>query len=209
MTDVQSSISPNEIGREATPTVAPIEVAGWVTLPVAPWRRYGARILDILISGGLGFFVFGIAFAIVAPISADNFFSLFEGRAGTLLDLFCTTVMGCIINATLMATVGTTIGKAIFGIRVRKLDGSGLGFATSFAREFKVWFVGLGLGVPLLSLATMLLCYNVLVSNGQTSWDKGHYLVMYRQSGMFQIFMNMLGVAMIIAGRLALVALGD
>jgi uncharacterized RDD family membrane protein YckC len=209
MTDIQSDVAPNEFEGDVTPTIAPSEVAGWVTLPAAPWRRYGARFLDILASGGLGFFVFGFAFAIVAPISADKFFSMFEGPGGRFLDLFCTTIMGCLINAILMATVGTTVGKAIFGIRVRKPDRSGLGFAGSFAREFKVWVFGLGFGVPILTLIAMIVGFNKLKSEGQSSWDKGHYLVMYRQAGSFQTIMNFFGVAMIIAGRLALIALSS
>lgn len=207
MTEVQTEVMSQEMERAANASIVAAEDLGWVALPVAPWRRYGARLLDILASGGLGFFVLAFAFVIVAPISADNFFSMFEGRFGRLLDLFCTTIMGCLINGILMATAGTTIGKAIFGIRVTKLDGSGLGFAGSFAREFKVWVFGLGFGIPILTLIAMIFGYNKLSSEGQSSWDKGRHLVMYRQAGGFQTMMNILGVAIIIAGRLALVEL--
>jgi uncharacterized RDD family membrane protein YckC len=176
---------------------------GWLAEPVAPWRRYGARILDVVISGTLGFIVFALAFGIVAPLSAESFFLLFEGPGGRFLDLFCSLIMAGFVNAILMGTIGTTLGKAIFGIRILLPNDEKIGLAASFHREAKVWFFGLGAGIPILSFITILISYRRLKERGQTTWDEGQYNVLYRQAGGFQTSMNIIGILLIILARIA------
>ncbi|MET0429015.1 MAG: DUF4339 domain-containing protein, partial [Microvirga sp.] len=48
---------------------------GWRANPVAPWRRWAARILDTIIHGFIGIMLAGYTWYVVAPISADAFFA--------------------------------------------------------------------------------------------------------------------------------------
>jgi uncharacterized RDD family membrane protein YckC len=174
---------------------------GWITEPVAPWRRYGARALDIIVNGGIGFTLFGFGFGLIAPQSAEQFFSIFEGPAGRFIDLFVTILAAGFFNAIVMGTTGSTLGKAIFGIKVLMPDQARLGFLACLARETKVWVFGMGLGLPFVSLFTMIMGYNTVAHKKEASWDKGQYVVFYRPSGNTQTALNVLGIALIVAGR--------
>lgn len=176
----------------------------WQTKPVAPWRRYGARALDVIIGGTFGFLLFGFVFGLMAPIMAQSFFAFFDGPFGRIFDLICTVIMAALINALLMGTIGTTPGKAIFGIRVLNADNSRLNLTVSIAREFKVWVFGFGCGIPLVSLFTMIVAFKKLKDTDSTSWDLGRFAVTYRPSGSTQSFLNAFGIGLIIIGRIGL-----
>lgn len=72
-----------------------------------------------------------------------------------------------------LSNTGTTPGKWIMGVSVRRPDGSKLGLFTAFRRFVWVYFAGLGLGIPLVSLITMLISRAKLVGDGVTGWDSG------------------------------------
>jgi uncharacterized RDD family membrane protein YckC len=196
-----------EIAESVTVTERPADHAGWEFEPVAPWRRYGARMLDSIINGGAGFVLFGFGFALMAPDSADRFFQLFEGPGGRFVDLFATIIVAGLINAIVMGTTGTTLGKSIFGIRVLLSDHSRPGLLACFQREIKVWFFGLAIGLPFISLLSMIMGYQRLTKQKQTLWDEGSFKVVYRPAGSTQTVLNVLGIALIIGGRVALQAL--
>jgi len=71
-----------------------------------------------------------------------------------------------------LSNTGTTPGKWIMGISVRTADGKKLSLVRALGRFLTVWFVGLGAGIPLLSLITMLMARAKLVSDGKTGWDE-------------------------------------
>jgi uncharacterized RDD family membrane protein YckC len=187
-----------------TNTISHAGLTVWRTTPVAPWRRYGARALDIIIGGTFGFLLFGFAFGLMAPTAAESFFSLFEGPFGRIFDLICTVIMASLINALLMGTIGTTLGKAIFGIRVLNADNSRLNLVVSSAREFKVWVFGFGCGIPLVSLFTMIAAFKKLKDTDSTSWDLNRFAVTYRPSGSTQSLLNAFGIGLIVIGRIGL-----
>jgi uncharacterized RDD family membrane protein YckC len=196
MTDLPAVPNSNTMPEERS--------AAWQTKPVAPWRRYGARALDVIIGGTFGFLLFGFVFGLMAPTMAQSFFSLFGGPFGRIFDLIATVIMASLINALLMGTIGTTLGKAIFGIRVLNADKSRLNFVLSVAREFKIWIFGFGCGIPLISLFTMIAAYKKLKDTGSTSWDINQFSVTYRPSGSTQSLLNAVGIGLIIVGRIAL-----
>ncbi|MEZ5903879.1 MAG: DUF4339 domain-containing protein [Geminicoccaceae bacterium] len=99
------------------PDEAPAAISderGWSTLPVAPWRRYGARAIDTSINGLLGVMLLAYAWYSLAPRSADDFFSLVETPGGLLLDLVLTTFIAAI--------VGGFVARDLHAIRLA-LDG--------------------------------------------------------------------------------------
>ncbi len=42
----------------------------------------------------------------------------------------------------------------------------------AFQRSARVWFFGLGAGLPIVSLVTLVTAYNKLTKEGITSWDR-------------------------------------
>lgn len=124
-----------------------------------PWTRYFARLTDIVV-GGLGL---GIVLGIVAPGVAQK-------TNDALLGLFILFAW-VFVETALLATWGTTPGKWIFGIRLRTAGGGRLDPGAALGRSFAVWLRGLGLGIPIVCLFTLVRAYNRLKETGATSWD--------------------------------------
>jgi len=76
------------------------------------------------------------------------------------------------IDALLLSLLGTTPGKALFGIRVSTGDGARPSFGTAFARALRVSVQGMALGIPLVILAAEALSYARLTRTGVTPWDE-------------------------------------
>jgi hypothetical protein len=77
-------------------------VSGWVTGPPSPWRRFGARALDIGFNGAFGFFLFAMAFYALAPASADSFFLVFQAQGARVLDTLATALMASLVGGALI-----------------------------------------------------------------------------------------------------------
>jgi hypothetical protein len=76
------------------------------------------------------------------------------------------------VESLLLSLVGTTPGKALFKIRL-SLDGcDSIPFIFAFYRSLRVWWRGLGVGVPIVTLFTLVHAERVLSRDGVTSWDK-------------------------------------
>lgn len=74
-----------------------------------------------------------------------------------------------------------TPGKALLGIKVRRVDGSRLSYEEGFNRTLRVIGYGLGLGLPIISLVTALISYRHLTTKGTTTWDRiGGLVVVFR-----------------------------
>lgn len=91
-----------------------------------------------------------------------------------------------------MILTGSTIGKAIVGVRVSVPTGrKRVGFFLT--REFQVWASGLGLGIPFVALFTQIHQYRRLSSGNSTSYDEGNPIVIANPSTL------RLGLAVVIA----------
>lgn len=148
---------------------------GWTDVKPHGWRRYFARSLDNLIVGGLTWALIAMVAYAVAPEEADAFFKVFDGPASRVVDVILTLIVAIPGNALLIGLTGLSIGKWVFGIRVLK-DGAPIGVARALRREVGVWFRGLGCGIPLVSLATMLSSGAYLDDHRITPWDKAQQL---------------------------------
>lgn len=177
---------------------------GWLSEPVTPWRRYGARIFDMTINGTLGWALIGIAWYAIAPLSADNFFD----DLNPALDMIMTGLVATIICGLLIGYSGTSLGKLVFGVRVTTNDGKPIGVLSGVIRDFKVWMKGLAFTIPLIGLITLIVSYNRLKQDGATSWDKAEgYVVKHRPSGPKQSALNVFGIITIVIVQL-LIRLG-
>lgn len=173
--------------------------SSWSTSPVSPWRRYGARMIDTHIHGMVGMFILGFTWYSIAPLSADKFFALFEGPQGIAIDFILTLLAAALVGGFVVGATGTSLGKSIFGIKVLSEDLRAIGITAGLAREFRVWVAGLGFGIPIVSLFTMIAAYGRLNTEGKTSWDAGRHVVQYRRKGAFQTTMNVFGTLLVVA----------
>jgi len=187
-----SAFSPHDdVGTFTTnSTKNTFDTGHWVPNPVIPWRRYFARMFDTLFNGMVLVFLIGIAAFQVAPYDADKFFSNINPLVETMLTAF----LGCIGSGIILGFTGTTLGKWIFGVRVLTLNGQNIGVIAGIQRDFQVWIRGFGLGIPLITLITLILSYKSLTTDKVSVWDKDRYCVIHRPSGPFQYFLNAVGI---------------
>ena len=161
-------------------TVASLPIHGFVACgpQVRPWIRYWARTFDFLL---FSFFA-GIILAIVYPAALG----MNSGLLGIIVVFVYVFVEPCMLS-----TWGTTPGKALLNIRLRRQDGTKLNYAEALSRALSVWIRGLGLGIPIVALFTQVNAYGKLTKDGITSWD---------QNGGFCIAHKFIG-----AGRIAVI----
>jgi len=141
---------------------------------VRPWIRYFARMVDLFLFS----FMVGIVLALYAPIMAALPNSLL-----TVGILFAWIFQ----ESVLLANCGTTPGKWFFKIKVRNARGQKLTFSEALNRSFGVWIKGMGAGVPLLNLITLLSSRSQLKRDGITAWDEeGGFIVTHGKIGVFR-----------------------
>lgn len=157
---------------------------------IRPWVRYGARLIDIFV----GMLFLEIGFAVLFP-------AFFAAHANicALLSLF----LWCFVEALCLSVWGTTPGKSLLGVRISMADGSSPVYRFALARAVNVWIRGLGLGLPLVGLVTMIVAYEKLTTNGITTWDQsGNFTVSHKRigsvRGLVATFLFMTMIALII-----------
>ena len=131
---------------------------------VRPWVRYWAKYFDILVFS----FAFGLLMAVLIP----QVLQLSDIILGILI-LF----LWVFFEAFLLNSWGTTPGKWLLKVRMRGENDSKLSFSNALNRGFGAWFKGLALGIPLITLVTMLIGYRNLVKNRTTSWDRENHVI--------------------------------
>lgn len=149
----------NPLGSEG------FQVAGEHDQPleqVRPWVRYFARMLDYFLAS----IVSSVVLAVVSPV----YFASEDSEFGVT---WLALLVWIPIEAVLLATWGTTPGKALLRTRIVPTDGDdSIDFATALNRATRVWFSGVGTGFPIVFLFTMGSAYGKLNKTGSTSWDQ-------------------------------------
>jgi hypothetical protein len=130
-------------------------------LQVRPWVRYWARMFDISL------------YAIVIGLMMGAFFpnTIWDKKSelgAQLLIVFS----WAFLESLLLSFFGTTPGKALFRIRLSLEGKDSIPFDDAFERSVKVWWRGLGAGVPFVALFTLSRAETVLSRDGITSWDR-------------------------------------
>lgn len=141
-----------------------------------PWRRYWARSFDLLVSSFLAAVLLGaIRPSLLAHVRAMTG----QGWIIVLLLLPLAFTMDALIHWTL----GNTPGKALAGIKVLREGERAVGAAAYLGRNFGVYVFGLGLGLPLISLLTLLHGYRRAVAAETSIWDRLSGSRAYAHSG--------------------------
>lgn len=139
------------------------------TIRPRPWVRFWARMVDYSL--------------LVIVIS---FLSTYFGSLYTFQPYFTMSVLfiWVFIETFLMATVGTTPGKWLLRVTVRDRLHQKLSFSDAISRSFSVWWLGLGAGIPIISLITMIVASVKLSNAGATSWDRrSRYCIFHGKIG--------------------------
>ena len=133
-----------------------------------PWRRLFARMVDICTAGTVLFLLLIFAFSATMPVQAAGFAKAVENSIVAYIVLYLVWLPA---EALLLSLFGTTPAKLLFGITVKHPDGNLLSFSEALKRSFLVSVQGLGFGIPLVSLFTLLFAYRRLTKTGTTLWD--------------------------------------
>jgi len=163
-----------------------------------PWNRLGARLFD--------YSIWGIVLALL--LSELRGVHLIPESAGywlghPLIAPVLITASWIAVEALLMASVGTTPGKWLFGCYVQ------FSISDAYARRdmraqllrtakraFRVWWQGMGCGFPLLSPILVAIAYEHIVQNQETDWDFSQdCLVTYAPPGLLNMATGVCGLA--------------
>jgi uncharacterized RDD family membrane protein YckC len=156
---------------------------------IRPWVRYFARFIDIILFSLFIGTVLGIlSFLISKPLNLPSLFDLDE----TLLGIILLFVM-VFLEPILLATWGTTPGKALLCVSLRTNQGKKLTYSEGLNRSFSIWAKGLGIGIPLISMIALIISYSQLTKHKITTWDKyGNYVVTHRKINALRIIICIL-----------------
>lgn len=162
---------------------------------VRPWVRYFARITDMYI----------FAFA----------FGLFMGYVGLAAEIpeyafgLMVPFIWIFAESLLLSTFGTTPGKWLLGTWVCDAAGKRLSFSDALSRSFSVWFMGMGLGLPVVTLVTLIASYVKLKKEGMTNWDReGPYAIIHERVGVGRV-LAVLALIVIFGAIAAIAQMGD
>jgi len=142
-----------------------------------PWLRYWARLVDIYLFMIIYMVVFMFLFRVFGIDS--EFVDFFPEIIVDIVLLF----LFIFLEALFLSTWGATIGKALFKIRVRNMDGTKLSYQEALKRSFLVFYLGQGMGIPIFTIILGVMSYNKLQKDGITSWDDGYYIVAHQTLG--------------------------
>lgn len=120
---------------------------------IFPWRRYFARYFDLSCYQTL--YNLFLQFFFRQNVQLESLSSRFFTVAASLLLML-------LLEPLFLHFWGSTPGKALFGLRITREDGSLLSIPQAFQRTFTVIACGMGLGIPLVALALPIWsCYCV------------------------------------------------
>jgi uncharacterized RDD family membrane protein YckC len=151
-----------------------------ITVRVRPWVRFWARMFDLLFFSVITSFISFIFLPILYNMSEIYF---------SMLILF----VWVFVESILLSTWGTTPGKLFLKIRLKTSEGKKPTFSTAIERSFSVWWSGLGIGFPIVSLFTLSYAHKKLLKDGITSWDRdGGFVVTHMRIGLIRAFIIIL-----------------
>jgi len=134
-----------------------------------PWLRYLARYIDTTMYGVIILMIFISSGVILGFLGKDiSFLTTVPKILFSALNI----ILLIIIEALVLSHYSTTLGKKFLKINIQKKDQENITLNDAFMRTIKVWFFGLGLGIPLVTFFTQINAYGKLSDNGITRWDK-------------------------------------
>jgi len=191
--------------EDATIAVPDARNIHWRREPAYAWRRYFARQFDILIYALFVFFLLG------AILAADDsaYTLIFSKTNGIVLNILG-IVLGIVPSAIVLGFTGRSLGKLLFGLKVLDAEGRPPGLWRGLRREAQVIFQGLGAGIPVVSLFTLIGGYTSLHDKGASGWDAGNGLTTwYRKPSLIHWLLMLLGIGLWLGLFSILIAIGQ
>jgi uncharacterized RDD family membrane protein YckC len=165
---------------------APAEIKAVSNLPATPWKRIVAKLFDFLSLSLL-----------VSPLFV--FITLYCANQGYpfgvwLLEPGAELVLGVVLvplilffEACVFTLFGNTMGKALLGIQVTDTEQKQPTFVQYLLRQWGVYWLALGAGLPLISLGTMLFQLIRLRKRGSTGYDENRFIVTEKEIGLSRL----------------------
>ena len=163
-----------------------------------PWNRLAARLFD--------YAIWGIVLALL--LSELRGAHVVPDRPGfwlghPLVAPMLITGTWIAVETLLMASIGTTPGKWLFGCYLQFSISDAYArrevraqLVRGFKRAFRVWWEGVGCGFPLLAPILIAVAYERVVQNQETDWDFAQdCLVTYAPPGMLNSVTGVCGLA--------------
>lgn len=137
------------------------------------WARWFARGIDGLLLTPFVFILFAamgvlIELGRLPPVLYEW---MVQPVAAVAMELGARFLLMLLWEPLFLSNTGTTPGKWVFGIRVRRSNGDKLSLLRAVNRFLRVWLIGMGAYVPLLSLVLSLMARARLIGSGSTVWD--------------------------------------
>ncbi|MBE6034475.1 MAG: RDD family protein [Clostridiales bacterium] len=127
-----------------------------------PWRRFFARMLDL----SLYSLIWHAFTALVLNRNIENNFFI------SLINSFVMIGIMLLLEPILLSKCGTTLGKLVFGLIVRDLNGRKLTYKQGWHRTFGIFRKGMGYNIPLYDLLIMANCYDKCKTQKLLPWEK-------------------------------------
>jgi len=149
------------------------------SIAIRPWVRYWARMVDL--------YAFSITFVIVLIFVAPHYIAGINEYVLAMISVF----FWIFVEAVLLTSFQTTPGKWLLKTKIALKSEKSIDFSTALARSFKVWWRGIGGGIPLASVITMIAGHDQLTKNRITSWDRdGDFNVTHEAIGIPRVVLT-------------------
>lgn len=150
---------PPPVPKPPKPTIEDYPEAG-------AWKRFFARMFDFWLEVIPVSFLGGFILASMFPG-----FSHWLEQNTSLYSLLCVPV-ALVLDSIIHRVFGNTPGKALLGVKVRDQNLKPLSFLNTLRRNLAMWFSGLGLSLPIVSLVTMFMQFRRRNKGQPASYDE-------------------------------------
>lgn len=125
-------------------------------------------------------------------------------RLANGVDTVIPFLLTAVLEALLLCTLGTTPGKALMGLTLRRADGSKLSPAQALQRGALKFVWGEGLGISLLSAVAQIRSFDCSQSGKPLPWEKDYSYTMTQRSNGARLAAYFIPAAVILGLNLAL-----
>ena len=151
-----------------------------VAFEVRPLTRFWARLFDYLVVIFLAIWFSDVEVPKLSPepltlvegfYRSKEIFRSEEYQQFNQLVIYSILIWH-VLEAVFISLLGTTPGKALFGIHILTYSGQRPAILPALGRSFLVFVLGMGMHIPLLVILAMTFTFFRLMTRGQTLWDQ-------------------------------------
>lgn len=129
-----------------------------------PWIRFFARTIDLTVY--ILFWMSIQVFYLHVPL-------VNKSVRGVILDVMMIAFFMMIIEPILIFKTGTTIGKSVFGLKIKTYEMTNLSYGDALRRTYLVLVDGLGIFIPVYSMIRLYQSFKLCSDEEVLLWDEG------------------------------------